>query len=91
MPEITRTRWKIVGHHIESENRIRHFSVPEASGLNAATAPAGAGGQPEIVTGQRKGIYPDDTIIEFVQKYTVVSVGTPPASEVVAESPEPIG
>lgn len=90
MPEISRTRWKVVGHQIESNDSIRHFVVPETSGLDASTAPMGASGQPLVITKGRKGVIPDDTIIEYIQKYTVVSVGTPPAPEVVAEPAAPI-
>lgn len=85
MPELSRIRLKVIGHRINPDGRTVHFTAP----ADAPDAPAGTpapiasfAGFPEIVVGARKGIMPDDTIIEVITKYAVVTVGTPPASEV---------
>lgn len=84
MPEISRLRLKITGHRIEG-NKIFHFTAPLPPEDGSAPLPIGIGA-PEIVASARAGVIPDDSVIEIVTKYAVVTVGSPPVSE-VAVSP----
>jgi hypothetical protein len=84
MPELSRSRWVVTGHQILPTGKVQHFLVPEGEGSATTTPGAVGAGAPLIVTGQRKGIIPDDSIIETVSRYEIVTVGTPPASAVAA-------
>lgn len=69
--EFRRSRFKVVGHMIESDERVLHYlrAEPKADGTGAGPA----GGDSPVIYTTRLDIIPDDSVIEVVGTWEVVT------------------